>query len=294
MLQDTNYDNFAEAYSTENETSLINGFYERPAMLNLAGDVGGRQILDAGCGSGPLAKALSDRGATITGFDSSEAMIGLARKRLGEETELLVADLGQPLPFAEDTFDDVVASLVFHYLEDWVSPLQEIRRVLRPGGRLIMSVNHPILYPLTTPGSDYFKTTRYSDEHTFNGQPATLTYWHRPLHAMTECVQQGRVPDRGHQRTTVLCRCTRGNHPTTFQRQGIVLELYFLCAARKVVASPASVRRQAARYPLACRFHQVAPGLSIRASRRPAEHAQGNGAPGPAIEPEAPLPDTRT
>lgn len=186
MLQDTNYDNFAEAYSTENETSLINGFYERPAMLNLAGDVGGRQILDAGCGSGPLAKALSDRGATMTGFDSSEAMIGLARQRLGEETELLVADLGQPLPFTEDTFDDVVASLVFHYLEDWVSPLQEIRRVLRPGGRLIMSVNHPIIYPWTNPGSDYFKPTRYSDEHTFNGQPATLTYWHRPLHAMTD------------------------------------------------------------------------------------------------------------
>lgn len=186
MTQDTDYDSFAEAYSTENETSLINGFYERPAMIKLAGDVRNRRILDAGCGSGPLTKALRDRGASVTGFDSSEAMISLARKRLGAEADLLTADLGQPLPFAEDAFDDVVASLVFHYLQDWLSPLQEIRRVLRPGGRLIMSVNHPILYPWTNPGSDYFKLTKYSDEHTFNGQPAILTYWHRPLHEMTD------------------------------------------------------------------------------------------------------------
>ena len=82
MTHDTNYDSFAEAYSTENETSLINGFYERPAMTKLAGDVRNRRILDAGCGSGPLAKALRDRGANVTGFDSSEAMISLARKGL--------------------------------------------------------------------------------------------------------------------------------------------------------------------------------------------------------------------
>ncbi|MBV1780507.1 class I SAM-dependent methyltransferase [Paeniglutamicibacter sp. ABSL32-1] len=186
MPQDTNYDTFAEAYSAENETSLLNGFYERPAMLELAGDVSNHRILDAGCGSGPLAAALHDRGAQVTGFDSSEAMIRLARERLGAGADLLTADLARPLPFADDSFDDVVASLVFHYLEDWVGPLEEIRRVLRPEGRLIMSVNHPILYPWTHPGTDYFVPARYSDEHTFNGQSATLTYWHRPLHAMTD------------------------------------------------------------------------------------------------------------
>lgn len=190
MLQDTNYDAFAEAYSAENETSLVNAFYERPEMLRLAGDVRNRHILDAGCGHGPLAGALIERGARVTGFDSSEAMIGLAKQRLGEEAELQVADLGQPLPFDDDTFDDVVASLVFHYLPDWQAALRELRRVLRPGDRLIMSVNHPILYPWTNPRKDYFKVTKYSDELTFNGLPATLTYWHRPLHAMTDAFSE--------------------------------------------------------------------------------------------------------
>jgi hypothetical protein len=45
------YDNFAEAYAAETESNLINGCYTRPAVLDLAGDVAGRRILDVGCGS---------------------------------------------------------------------------------------------------------------------------------------------------------------------------------------------------------------------------------------------------
>ncbi|MDG4815325.1 hypothetical protein O7628_07365 [Micromonospora sp. WMMD956] len=62
----TDYDDFANAYSTENEYNLFNACYERPAMLRLAGDVAGRRILDAGCGSGPLSAALRARGAVVT------------------------------------------------------------------------------------------------------------------------------------------------------------------------------------------------------------------------------------
>jgi SAM-dependent methyltransferase len=69
------YDILAEAYTAENEDSLINAYYARPAILALAGDVAGRRILDAGCGSGPLFAALRDRGAIVTGFDSSTRML---------------------------------------------------------------------------------------------------------------------------------------------------------------------------------------------------------------------------
>lgn len=147
------YDSFAEGYAAENEGSLVNAFYERPAMLALAGDVAGRRILDAGCGSGPLTAALRDRGAVVTGVDSSAAMLALARRRLGDDAALHLVDLRDRLPFSDGAFDGVVASLVLHYLEDWGPTLAELRRVLGPGGRLIASVDHPfVAYTIQDPG----------------------------------------------------------------------------------------------------------------------------------------------
>ncbi|MFJ9031004.1 methyltransferase domain-containing protein [Streptomyces sp. NPDC102274] len=182
------YDSFAEAYSALGETSLLNAYYERPAMLSLAGDVAGRRLLDAGCGSGPLFAALRDRGALVTGIDSSAGMLELARRRLGAEAALHVADLSNPLPFADGAFDDVLASLVLHYLEDWGPTLTEMRRVLRPGGRLITSVQHPFVdYAIQDPRPDYSATTSYTGEWTdLVGQTAPMIFWRRPLHAMTD------------------------------------------------------------------------------------------------------------
>lgn len=180
------YDSFAEAYAAETESNLINGYYTRPAMLDLAGDVAGRRILDVGCGAGPLLAALRDRGAIVTGIDPSAKMLDLARQRLGDGTALHQGGLGdEPLPFPDAAFDDVVVCLVLHYLEDWAAPLAELRRVLVPGGRLIVAVNHPFVYHLIRPEGDYFATEQWSEEYTFDGQAAVLTYWHRPLHAIT-------------------------------------------------------------------------------------------------------------
>ncbi|MFF9244003.1 class I SAM-dependent methyltransferase [Streptomyces sp. NPDC014776] len=179
------YDSFAEAYAAETENGPVNAFYERPAMLALAGDVTGRRILDAGCGSGPLSAALRERGADVTGVDASAAMLALARRRLGEDADLYLVDLREQLPFDDGTFDDVVASLVLHYLQDWGPTLREIRRVLRPGGRLIASVDHPfVAYTFSDPRPDYFTTTSYSFEWTVGGQTAPMRFWRKPLHAM--------------------------------------------------------------------------------------------------------------
>lgn len=182
----TDYDEFAEAYSADNETNLLNGYYERPAMLNLAGDVDGRRILDVGCGSGPLSAALRDRGALVAGLDLSAAMIELARARLGEDADLIVHDVAEPLPYADATFDDVVASLVLHYLEDWTQPLAELRRVLKPGGRLLLSVNHPILYKMLNPDADYFDIAEFSYDAEHAGRTVVYTNWHRPLQGMSD------------------------------------------------------------------------------------------------------------
>jgi len=184
------YDSFAEGYSASNETSFVHAYYERPAMLALAGDVTGRRILDAGCGSGPLSAALRDRGAIVTGIDKSTGMLEQARRRLGDDADLQVAELGSPLPFPDDTFDDITASLVLHYLRDWGPALGELRRVLKPGGRLIVSVDHPFAENLWHREAglkpDYFATYNYVVEWTAGGQSAVLRFWIRPLHAMTD------------------------------------------------------------------------------------------------------------
>lgn len=123
----------------------------------------------------------------MSGFASSPAMVELALESLGEDADLQVADISRPLPFADGAFDDVVVSLVLHYLQDWTAPLTELRRVLKPGGRLLLSVNRPRILEASDPKADYFSVTQYSDEYTFNdGQSAVLTFWHRPLHAMTD------------------------------------------------------------------------------------------------------------
>lgn len=185
-----NYDSFAEAYTAETEANLVNGYYTRPAVLDLAGDVAGRRILDAGCGSGPLSAALRDRGAVVTGLDSSAGMLELARRRLGPGADLRLADLGSPLPFEGGTFDDVVAALVLHYLQDWSAPLAELRRVLKPGGRLIVAVDHPfavnIMHREAGRKPDYFATYNHTAEWTMRGQTARMSFWHRPLHAMAD------------------------------------------------------------------------------------------------------------
>jgi SAM-dependent methyltransferase len=181
------YDSFAEAYAAENENNLMNAYYERPAMLALAGDVAGRRILDAGCGSGALSAALRDHGAVVTGIDASAGMLALAGRRLGNDVPLHVADLSDRLPFADSAFDDVVASLMLHYLEDWEPTLAELRRVLGPGGRLIASVDHPfVAYTIQDPRPDYFAPTSYTFTWKLNGEPAPMKLWRRPLHAMTD------------------------------------------------------------------------------------------------------------
>ncbi|MFE0025050.1 methyltransferase domain-containing protein [Amycolatopsis sp. NPDC059021] len=184
------YDNLAEGYSAENETSLMNAYYERPAMLELAGEVTGRRILDAGCGAGPLFAALRDRGAVLTGIDASAGILEQARRRLGAEADLRVADLAGPLPFPDEAFDDVVASLVLHYLRDWGPALAELRRVLRPGGRLIVSVDHPfainLLHRQAGAAPDYFATYNWTEDWTMGGRTTRMSFWNRPLHAMTD------------------------------------------------------------------------------------------------------------
>jgi SAM-dependent methyltransferase len=117
-------------------------------------------------------------------------MLKLARQRLGGDADLRVADLGGPLPYPDAAFDDVTAALVLHYLEDWGPALAELRRVLKPGGRLIVAVDHPfaisVMHLHAERDFNYFDTANRAEEWTVGGQTARMSFWDRPLHAMTD------------------------------------------------------------------------------------------------------------
>jgi ubiquinone/menaquinone biosynthesis C-methylase UbiE len=129
----------------------------------MVGDVAGKRVLDASCGAGAHAAALLERGARVTGVDSSAGLLTIAADRLGEVVDLHVVDLADPLPFADATFDVVLVSLVMHYLRDWEPTLCEFRRVLEPGGLLVFSTHHPFMGHRLSGADNYFATYDFAD-----------------------------------------------------------------------------------------------------------------------------------
>ena len=113
---------------------------EGELILEFAGDVKGRRVLDVGCGDGALALALHERGARVTGIDASPAMIEAARgnaQRRGADIAFEVANARQ-LPFLAERFDLVAAVTILCFVADAAPVFREMARVLRPGGRLVI------------------------------------------------------------------------------------------------------------------------------------------------------------
>jgi ubiquinone biosynthesis O-methyltransferase len=113
---------------------------QRRLILSLLGDVGGRRVLDVGCGDGDLAIELRRRGACVTGIDASSDMIEAAKaraKREGVEIEFVVG-AAERIPFAAEQFDVVVAVTILCFVANAGPVFQEIARVLRPGGLLVI------------------------------------------------------------------------------------------------------------------------------------------------------------
>jgi SAM-dependent methyltransferase len=108
-------------------------------VLELAGQSAG-EALDAGMGPGRLLVALERRGWRVSGVDVSGEMLALARSRLPDAAERLLRAPIEVLPFADASFDLVVATGVLEYADDLETALAEIARTLRPRGRAIVSL----------------------------------------------------------------------------------------------------------------------------------------------------------
>ena len=117
------------------------------AELQLLGSMDGIHVLDIGCGGGQNSIAFARQGASVTGVDISERQLQFART-LAKAEKLSIEFLRgsvENLPSLPDAHWELAFSAyTFHYVENIASALAECRRVLRPGGRLVFSLDHPI------------------------------------------------------------------------------------------------------------------------------------------------------
>ena len=165
-----------------------NDALERPLFLELAGDLVGLDIIDLGCGDASFGKEALDQGArSYEGIEVSAAMLERARENLAHTSGQLRHEPIENWRANDAEADFVTSRLALHYIETLESVFQEIYKALRPGGRLVISVEHPVItssYESLAQGKrtswivdDYFKPG--ARVHTWLGQE--VIKYHRTL-----------------------------------------------------------------------------------------------------------------
>jgi ubiquinone/menaquinone biosynthesis C-methylase UbiE len=151
------------------------GEFKRNEEITEFYDPAGKTVLDYGCGPGYLTNYLFENGALhVTGIDVSEGEIEQARQSADSEgfadrSRFLVAD-AHATGFPDDSFDLIVGSSILHHLDLRVA-LEELRRILRPGGRAVFL--EPLWHnPLLRLGRALTPSARTPDEH-----PLTTADW---------------------------------------------------------------------------------------------------------------------
>jgi SAM-dependent methyltransferase len=174
------YDEMGCGYEGYAAGSAYNAHYDRPAVLAALGPVTGQRVLDAACGPGLYAESLLAAGAEVVGFDASQTMVNLARKRLGQRAQIDLARLGEPLPYPAEAFDSSICALAIHYVADRPAAFAELYRLLRAGAALVVSTQHPTINWLRKGGS-YFDSVLETDTWHLPTGDVQVRFWREPL-----------------------------------------------------------------------------------------------------------------
>ncbi|MBU0763367.1 MAG: class I SAM-dependent methyltransferase [Bacteroidetes bacterium] len=117
----------------------------------LTEDIAGKKLLDAGSGTGWFSKAACERGAIVTSMDLGENLLAQVAKKC--KSERIIGSILE-IPFEENTFDYVVSSEVIEHTPDPLAAIDELYRVLKPGGIMV----------LTTPNRFWFFSIWIADK----------------------------------------------------------------------------------------------------------------------------------
>ena len=135
-------------------------------------------VLDIGTGEGQIARRLAANGASVVGLDPTKNQLRVAQERGGGPA--YVRGAAQVLPFADSSFDGALACLVFEHIPDHRQSIAEVARVLRPGGRFVFLLNHPLIQ---CPGSGWI------DDHILEEQ-----YWRLGPYLVEDVVMEELAP----------------------------------------------------------------------------------------------------
>jgi arsenite methyltransferase len=114
---------------------------QRRTILDVVDPRPGEKALDIGSGPALLAAQIAERirpSGSVHGLDPSQSMLALSAERAATAGVTLAAGVATELPYADSVFDIVTATQVYEYVPDMPAALAEARRVLRPGGRLLV------------------------------------------------------------------------------------------------------------------------------------------------------------
>ena len=159
------YEKLAEIYDRRWQTYVGRSVERTMAALGLKGD---ERVLDVGCGTGALPAELLKKHSNLElhGIDPSGAMLEVARRKCGSGVVLKEGN-AEELPYPDHTFDLLVSVSAFHFFVDHGKAVSEIRRVLQPSGRFV----------ITAWCADYPAMRLYARWLRFRG--ASLTRLHR-------------------------------------------------------------------------------------------------------------------
>lgn len=140
------YDRWSELYDVDHNPLLPLEEPQVQRLLPADESIRGRTLLDIGCGTGRHTLRYAAAGARVTALDFSAGMLGQAQRKAGaEDIRFIAHDLTQPLPLPDASFERAVCCLVMDHIPQPQALLGEIRRVLQPGGSLVVSLMHPAL-----------------------------------------------------------------------------------------------------------------------------------------------------
>src|SRR2546423_9238430 len=147
------YAAWSEVYDTMSN-ALIEA--EDPIVREAVADIPAGRALDVACGTGRHAAWLVEAGHRVEGIDRSDAMLAIARTKVPSGS-FRIGDM-EALPFGDDEFDIGITALALTHLADPTAAIAELARVVRPGGRVIVTDAHPTFVLIQ--GQALFSTPR--------------------------------------------------------------------------------------------------------------------------------------